>query len=160
MYRDSVVPIGILADPRPSIAAHFVDAELGLPIQHLFSFTWDGNQTGDISRSPGGHNLGDLDTTCLLESFDKLEDRGAIAGAKVDRMVPLKNAVCAHLLGQGSHVTLCQIRHVDKVSDAGTIWSRVIVPKDIKVGQVSTGDPLDVRHQIVWYTLRVLSDQT
>ena len=48
---------------------------------------------------------------------------------------------------------------MDVVADTSAIGSGIVCPEHVQVGQMTTRNSLNVRHQVIWDTLGVFSDQ-
>jgi len=55
-------------------------------------------------------------------------------------------------------VALSEIRDVNEVAHTRAVNSRVVSAKHVQVRQVAASDALDIRHQVVGNTLRILAD--
>jgi len=62
-------------------------------------------------------------------------------------------------LAQRLNMTLCQIDHMNIVSNAGPIRGVIIVAKDPKPDQIARCDLGNVRHQVVGYIVGIFTNK-
>ena len=121
------VPIGVVLLPAPGVFAHLFDAVLGLPAHLLLCKIRIAVACGDIAGSPGLDFIGNLHSCCGFEILYDVEDRIAVAGAKV---VNLKTRLFFELL-QGADMTLRQVNYVDIVPDACSVRRIIVISEDM-----------------------------
>ena len=90
------------------------------------------------------------------EGVDHVQHAVANAGAQVEHLAALLTLGVVH----GSHMTLCQVNHMDVVPDTGAVVGGVVVAEDAQLLPAANGGLGDEGHQVVGNAPGVLAQQT
>ena len=124
----------------PRIAAHILNAELGLPTEKLQCQCRIAPVGSDVAGAALADHVGQFLATSLGEGGDDLEYRGAGAGAQVK---DLDAGLAVHPV-KGGNVTRGQIAHVDVVAHAGAVRGGVVVAEHMHLFQLADRRELPV----------------
>merc|ERR1719231_700038 len=153
----AVVPSRVFALPLPCGPHDIVDSARCLPPQFLLCLCRISHHTGQITRPACANFVWNFSTGMFLKSFDHLEHTEALACAEVVRC-----AATVRLFVQKRErcqMSCSEVFNMKVVSHSGAVGGVVVITKDSERLAPTYTNLLDVRHQIVWWSKRVLSDQ-
>src|SRR6266550_954056 len=102
------------------------------PTEHALEFFLAGNENSGISRTARTEFLRDLAAGDAFRRRDNFQDREATAVADVEGFAG--NAVD---LLKSADVGIGDIKHVDVIADAGSVWCRVVRAEDVDMRQTT-----------------------
>ena len=138
----SLVTVGILFLPIPGVAAHFLDAELGLPAKFLVCLFGVAVAGGDVAYTAGLDAVGHLDAVYFFKGVYHVEYGVAVACTQV---VNGESALVFDGL-EGAHVARGEVANVNVVANASTIGGVVVVAEHAEFLADAHGGLRDVRH--------------
>ena len=124
-YRLLTVAHGIAALPAPGIPAHIHQGLLCLPAQLFCGLGRIGIAGCQIAGAAVNDLVWQIQAIGLVEGLHHIQHAVADAGAQVEYVT----AQVLHRVFHCCHMALCQIHHVDLVSDTGAIGGVVVIAK-------------------------------
>ncbi len=140
--------------PSPAVFAHLLDRLFGFPAEDFFSVGGVGEAFGHIAGAALYDLVGDFFAGGLLESFDHVEHRVAVAGAEVDGEYPF--VLCQVL--QGFEVAAGEVHDVDVVADPRAVVGVVVAAEDAEAVAFTDGGLGNERHEVVGNAVGVFAN--
>jgi len=104
------------------------------PTEHALELFLAGNENSGITRTARTEFARDLAAGDTFRRSDNFQDRKATAVADVEGFAG--NTVD---LLKSTEVGIGDIKHVDVIADAGSVWCRVVRAEDVDMGQSTAG---------------------
>src|SRR5467141_3565888 len=104
------------------------------PTEHALELFLAGDQNGRVAGTAWAQFAGNLAAGDAFRRSDNFQDREATAVADVEGFAG--NAVD---LLKSADVGIGDIKHVDVIADAGSVWCRVVRAEDVDMGQSTAG---------------------
>mmetsp|Transcript_9688 Transcript_9688/g.18223 ORF Transcript_9688/g.18223 Transcript_9688/m.18223 type:complete len:234 (-) Transcript_9688:425-1126(-) len=152
------VAIRVVTCPSPLVPARDLNGEVSSPAKLILGELGRAVKLGNIPWSSLGHLSGNLLSAGLLKSADNLQHGGSRACSKIIDFA--FDVVRTHDLLQRSDVSVSQVDDMDVVPDSRAVPCLVVRSKDAQLFSPSHCNLLHVRHQVVGYAFRVLSNQS
>ncbi len=140
--------------PSPAVFAHLLDRLFGFPAQDFFGVGGVGEAFGHVAGAALYDLVGDFFAGGLLEGFDHVEHRVAVAGAEVDGEYSF--VLCKVL--QGFEMAAGEVDDVDVVADPRAVVGVVVAAEDAEAVAFTDGGLGNEGHEVVGDAVGVFAD--
>ena len=125
-----------------------------MPVEVAFGFAGVSVELREVAGTAGSEGVGERLAGDLFEGGDHFEDGGGAAGAEI------VGGEAGLQTTNSGEVTASEVDDVDVVAETCAVGCFVIVAKNMKLREFAGGDFHDVRHEVVWDAVGVLTEET
>ena len=134
--------------PGPGGGEGVLDRALGLPAQFFVGEGGVGPDGDYITRTTRGELIIQLDAVYFLKGSYQLIHRDRTSCADIEYLITLFHLAVKHP-GYGSDVSFGKVNHIDIVTEAGAVFSRIDISEYAETLTFSDGSLGDERNEIV-----------
>ena len=147
------IAVWILPLPVPTVAHHVVDTKTSSPSQFGICFRRIAIASGNISGTTRFDTIRNLNSVDSDKGLHHIKHRISVAGTYIKHTQPTIVSYCF----KGCHMCIGQITHMDIITYTCSVGCRIVVTEHTQFFTFSNCHLGDIRHQIVWYSVGILS---